>query len=56
MKWLLPVRAAVGVLGFIVWAYGARYDESHARLAGIAMLAIAVVLRFLRPRDSARRD
>ena len=44
------VLAGIGVL---VWAHGARIEDAGVRWAGIALLAIAFLLRFLRRREGA---
>jgi hypothetical protein len=46
------VRAALVVVGILIWAYGARVDDGTVRLVGIACLVVALLLRFVprRPR------
>jgi hypothetical protein len=46
MTTLTWVRFAIAVLGILVWAYGYRADDATIRLVGIALLAVAVLLRF----------
>lgn len=41
-------KVALAVVGILVWAYGARVDNPHVRWAGIGLLAVAFLLRFLR--------
>jgi hypothetical protein len=55
MTTLTWVRFGVGVIGIVVWAYGYRADDATIRWAGIALLAMAVLLRFWggRPRPPA---
>jgi hypothetical protein len=43
MTWARFVLAAIGLL---VWMYGYRVDDPAVRWAGIATLAVAVLLRF----------
>ena len=50
---LLWARVAVGAVGILVWAYGARVDDSTIRLVGIAFLVVALLLRFVPRRPSA---
>ena len=52
VKWLIPVRLILFAIGIVVWGYGYRADESRIRLAGIIVLVVALLLRFVR----ARRD
>ena len=40
-------RVALVGVGILVWAYGARVDDSTIRLAGIALLVVALLLRFV---------
>ena len=44
----LKLRLVLAVVGVGIWAYGARIDESGLRWVGIAFLAAAVAIRFLR--------
>lgn len=46
MSSLVLVRVVLAAIGVAVWGYGYRYDESDVRLAGIAILAVALLLRF----------
>lgn len=47
MKQINVVRVVVALIGVAVWGYGYRYDDSSVRLAGIGILALALVLRFV---------
>ena len=47
------------VIGLILWVWGYRTDDSYFRIAGIVVLLIAFLLRFVRPRApsaEARKD
>jgi hypothetical protein len=46
MTTLTWVRFALAVAGILVWAYGLRIDDRTIRWGGIALLAVAVLLRF----------
>ena len=48
MRNLLLVRAVLLVVGVAVWGYGANVDDSRVRLVGIGILALALVLRFVK--------
>ena len=50
MRRLLAARAVLAVIGVIVWGYGYRVDDATVRLAGILVLAVSLLLRFLPPR------
>lgn len=47
MKRFLLARVLLAAIGVAVWGYGYRFDLEHTRLAAIAILAVAVLLRFL---------
>jgi hypothetical protein len=44
------VKLAVAGVGIVVWAYGAKVEDARVRWLGIALLALAFLLRFLRRR------
>jgi hypothetical protein len=48
---LTQLKLGFATLGLLVWAYGYRVDDSMLRLIGIVFLAIAVGLRFVKPRS-----
>lgn len=43
-------RAIIALAGIVVWGYGFRADNGTVRLVGIALLAAALLLRFVRRR------
>lgn len=47
MKRLLLARTVLLVVGVITWGYGYRTDDANVRLAAIAILAAALLLRFV---------
>jgi hypothetical protein len=47
VKHLLLARTILGVVGVVVWGYGARVDDPDIRLAAIGILAVALLLRFV---------
>jgi hypothetical protein len=47
MRRLLLARTVLAALGVVVWGYGYRVDDPGMRLAGIAILAISLLLRFV---------
>ncbi len=52
-------KLALFVIGLILWVWGYRTDDSYFRIAGIVVLLIAFLLRFVRPRApsaQARKD
>jgi hypothetical protein len=44
------VKIALAVVGLLVFGYGIRVDSTAVRWAGIAFVAVAVLLRFVKPR------
>jgi membrane protein YdbS with pleckstrin-like domain len=56
MKRLMLARILLGAIGVAVWGYGYRIDDSNVRYAGIAILAVALVLRFVPPRWFREND
>jgi hypothetical protein len=46
MSALAWVRFALAAVGIVVWAYGYEADDEMVRWLGIALLGVAVVLRF----------
>jgi len=53
---LLGIRIVILALGLIVWGYGANVDDPQVRWIGIGMLALSLILRFFRPRQSRGPD
>ena len=47
---ILGMRIAIAAVGLVIWFYGSSNDHEMARWIGIAMLAVATLLRFIRPR------
>jgi hypothetical protein len=45
----IPTRLFVGLAGLLVFGYGVRADSAPIRWAGIAVVAVAIAMRFLRP-------
>ena len=44
------IKVITAVIGITVWAFGYSRDDSTLRWVGIALLAVAMLLRFYRPR------
>lgn len=47
MTRLLIARIALSLFGLAVWGYGQRTENPKMRIAGMAILAVALVLRFV---------
>jgi hypothetical protein len=47
MKHLLLARTVLGAIGVVVWGYGYRVEDPRIRLAGIGVLALSLLLRFV---------
>ena len=41
------MRLAIAAVGVMVWAYAHRVENDRIRWVGIAMLAVAVLMRFI---------
>ena len=46
-------KLALFVIGLILWIWGYRTDDSYFRIAGIVVLLVAFLLRFVRRRAGA---
>ena len=47
MKRLLTARLALTAIGVLVWGYGNSTNQSRFMIAGMAILAVALLLRFV---------
>ncbi len=47
MTRVLVTRIVVTLLGVAVWGFGQRTEQPQVRLAGIAVIAVALLLRFV---------
>jgi hypothetical protein len=52
MSALTQLKLGLVVIGLILFGYGLRVDHERLRWIGIAFLAAAAALRFVRPRGS----
>jgi hypothetical protein len=50
MNTLVRIKLALVVIGLILWFWGYRTDDSYFRIAGIIVLLVAFLLRFVRRR------
>lgn len=57
MSPLVRWKLALFVIGMILWMWGYRTDDSYFRVAGIVVLLVAFLLRFVgrRPRSADTR-
>ena len=44
------IKVIIAVIGITVWAFGYQRDDTTLRWIGIALLGVAALLRFYRPR------
>jgi hypothetical protein len=44
---LLRARILIAAIGVVVWGYGYRVGDARITLAAIAILAVALLLRFV---------
>jgi hypothetical protein len=59
MNTLVRMKLGLFVIGLILWTWGYRSDDSYFRIAGIVVLLIAFLLRFVGRRagnPDARKD
>jgi hypothetical protein len=47
MKRLLLARTVLAIIGVLIWLYGYRVADANIRLAGIIVLAVSLLLRFV---------
>ena len=47
MTRLILARTVLAAIGVVVWGYGYRVDAPNVRLAGIAILAVSLMLRWV---------
>jgi ABC-type transport system involved in cytochrome c biogenesis permease component len=50
MSTALRLKLAFVLMGILIFAAGVRTDQSHLRAIGIGFLAVAFLLRFVKPR------
>jgi hypothetical protein len=50
---LTVAKLAVGLAGVIVWGVGVRTGDQRINWVGITLLAVALALRFVKPRPRA---
>ena len=50
------IQLVLLVIGLIVWGYGQRIDDPSLRLVGIALFALATMLRFFRQSGTHREE
>ncbi|MFL5574467.1 MAG: hypothetical protein ACJ79S_00630 [Gemmatimonadaceae bacterium] len=53
MSPLTVVKIALAAVGLLVFGYGVRVESAAIRWAGIAVVAAAAMLRFVKPRPPA---
>ena len=56
MSTITWVKLAIAVVGITIWAYGFRQEDSVIRWIGIAVIAMAALMRFYRPRPRGPVD
>ena len=52
---LTAIKIALAVAGLLAFGYGVRVDSATIRWVGIAFVAAAAILRFVRPRAGGPR-
>lgn len=47
MRQLIMLRIILGAIGVAVWGYGYRVDDPNVRLAGMAILVVVLLMRWI---------
>jgi len=47
LRQLMLLRILLGAIGVAVWGYGYRTDDANVRLAGMAVLVVTLLLRWV---------
>ena len=53
MDTITIARLTIGAVAVVVWGCGTYADVNEARIAGMAMLAVVLMMRFLRRKPKA---
>ncbi|MDB4914398.1 MAG: hypothetical protein JWM95_2042 [Gemmatimonadetes bacterium] len=56
MNRMLVARLVLTATGILVWGYGQRTDLPQLRIAGIAILAVSLIMRFFVRKGTRDRD
>jgi hypothetical protein len=47
MRQLILLRIVLGAIGVAVWGYGYRVDDTNVRLAGMTILVVVLLMRWI---------
>ena len=47
LKQLILLRIILGAIGVAIWGYGYRVDDANVRLAGMAVLVVVLLMRWV---------
>lgn len=47
LRQLLMLRIILGAIGVAIWGYGYRIDDPNIRLAGMAVLVVVLLMRWI---------
>jgi hypothetical protein len=47
LRQLILLRIILGAMGVAVWGYGLRTDDKNVRLAGMAILLVVLLMRWV---------
>ncbi|HEX5972847.1 MAG TPA: hypothetical protein VFY85_13030 [Gemmatimonadaceae bacterium] len=47
LRQLLMLRIILGAIGVAIWGYGYRTDDANIRVAGMAILVVVLLMRWI---------
>ena len=47
LRQLLMLRIILGAIGVAIWGYGYRADDANIRVAGMAILVVVLLMRWI---------
>ena len=56
LRQLLMLRIILGAIGVAIWGYGYRTDDANIRVAGMAMLVVVLLMRWIPKRWLGDQD
>lgn len=56
LRQLLMLRIILGAIGVAIWGYGYRTDDANIRVAGMAILVVVLLMRWIPKRWLGDQD